>query len=71
MTEVSDAREAIPKAEPRRMTPERMQTEYSYILAQQLTAKLLSEGLISADEFDKISALNSKKFPPYLAELIG
>lgn len=71
MTEVSEVKDAIPKAEPRRMTPERMQNEYDYTLAQTLTEKLLSAGLISIDEYDKISALNRKKFSPYLAELMG
>ena len=71
MTEVSEVKDAIPKAEPRRMTPERMQAEYDYTLAQRMTEKLLQAGLISLEEFNKISALNRKRFPPYLAELMG
>lgn len=61
----------IPKTEPRRMTPERMQCEYAYTLAQHMTEKLLEAGLISLEEFNKISALNRKKFSPYLVELMG
>ena len=71
MKEVSEVKEALPKTEPRRMTMERTQREYEYTLAQQLSEKLLSAGLISVDEFHNLSALNREKFSPYLAELMG
>ena len=41
-------------------TNEDMQKEYNYYLAEQLTKKLLDEGLISSDEFDKIMTRNRK-----------
>ena len=37
-------------------TDQEMQNEYNYILAEQLTKKLLDRGLISEEEFNKIMA---------------
>ena len=51
-------------------TNEEMQNEYDYLLAEQLTKKLLDEGLISSDEFDKIMAKNRKTFPPFISKII-
>lgn len=51
-------------------TNEDMQNEYNYFLAEQLTKKLLDEGLISSDEFDKIMAKNRKTFSPFISKII-
>lgn len=51
-------------------TNEEMQNEYNYYLAEQLTKKLLDEGLISSDEFDKIMARNRKTFSPFISKII-
>ena len=53
-----------------RPTDEEMQREYNYILAEQLTRKLLDQGLISADEFDKIMSKNRQSFSPYFSKII-
>lgn len=47
-----------------------MQNEYNYILAQQITKRLLEAGLITKDEFNKITAKNRKSFSPLLAEIM-
>ncbi len=51
-------------------TNEEMQNEYNYILAEQMTRKLLDHGLISVDEFDKIMAKNRKSFSPYISKIL-
>ena len=42
---------------PRRMTFDAMQKDFEYEMAQKLTKSLLDQGLISIDEYDRISAL--------------
>ena len=51
-------------------TNEEMQNEYDYLFAEQLTKKLLDEGLISVDEFDKIMAKNRRSFSPFISKII-
>jgi hypothetical protein len=51
-------------------TEEELQREYSYILAQKMTKALLYNGLISVDEFNKISERNRQTFSPYLSEIM-
>jgi len=51
-------------------TNEEMQNEYDYLLAEQLTRKLLDEGHISVDEFNKIMAKNRETFSPYISKII-
>ena len=53
-----------------RPTNEEMQNEYNYILAEQMTRKLLDKGMISVDEFDKIMAKNRQSFSPYISKII-
>lgn len=47
-----------------------MQNEYNYILAEQMTRKLLDKGLISEAEFDKIMAKNRQSFSPYILKIM-
>lgn len=60
--------EAAPKKH--QYTEEEMQREYNYILAEKMTKKLLDKGLISVDEFNKISERNRQNFCPYLSEIM-
>ena len=53
-----------------KMTNSQMQKEADYYMAQKLLKQLLSVGLISLDEFDKITELNRKKFSPILAKIM-
>lgn len=46
-----------------------LQNEYNYILAENLTKKLIEKGLISVDEFDKIMAKNRESFSPFFARI--
>ena len=50
-----------------KMTNSQMQKEADYYMAQKLLKQLLSAGLISLDEFDKITELNRKRLSPVLA----
>lgn len=47
-----------------------MQNEYNFILAEQMTRKLLNKGLISVDEFNKIMAKNRRSFSPYISRIM-
>ena len=49
---------------------EQMQNEYNYILAQQITKRLLEAGLITKDEFNKITAKNRESFSPLLGRIM-
>ncbi len=51
-------------------TDEEMRSEVSYIIAEQITKKLLDRELITPDEFDKIMAKNREKFSPLIARFI-
>ncbi len=51
-------------------TNEEMQNEYDYILAEQMTRKLLDKGLISMDEFNKIMVKNRQSFSPFISRII-
>lgn len=51
-------------------TDAEMQNEYNYILAEQMTRKLLDKGLISEAEFAKIMAKNRQSFSPYISKII-
>ena len=50
-------------------TEEEMQREYNYILAEQITKKLLDKGIITEEEFGKIMAKNRQEFAPFLSDL--
>ena len=51
-------------------TPEEVQRDYDYFMAQKAAELLLENRLISLSEFDKLTELNRKTFYPYLAELM-
>lgn len=51
-------------------TNEEMQNEYDYLLAEQLTRKLLDKGLITDDEFTRIMARNRRSFSPFISKII-
>jgi len=48
--------------EARPITDEDMRSEYRYLLAKELTEKLLNEGLISQEEFERIMEKNRETF---------
>lgn len=51
-------------------TQEELQREYDYILAQKILKSILENGLISVDEFNKITEKNRQTFSPYLVEIM-
>lgn len=55
--------------EARKMDEVQMQKDMDYTFAQRILEGMCEKGLISVDEFDKITVLNRKSFSPYLAEL--
>ena len=57
------------RVEASRPTDAELQNEYNYILAENLTKKLLEKGLISVDEFNKIMAKNRESFSPFCARI--
>ena len=54
---------------PPRPTDAELQNEYNYILAENITKKLLEKGLISVDEFNKIMEKNRRTFSPFFARI--
>lgn len=50
-------------------TQERIQGDLNYKMAQQIAKTMLDSGLISVDEFDKLSDINLKTFSPLFAEI--
>lgn len=53
-----------------RITEEQLRCDYKYCMAQKLLKAMLEKGLISTDEFNKITEKNRKTFSPYLAEIM-
>lgn len=54
----------------RNFTEEELQQEFNYILSQQMLKKMLDKGLISADEFNKITEKNRQIFSPHLSRIM-
>ena len=61
----------IPNAVAHEITQEELQREFDYYRAQQMLETMFMFGMISVDEFHKISAYNRKTFSPFLAEIMG
>ena len=55
---------------PKPVTEEQIQADFDYYLAQKMLGRMLGKGMITDDEFNKISAVNRKKFSPYLAAIM-
>jgi hypothetical protein len=47
-----------------------LQREFDYYRAQQMLETMFMFGMISVDEFNKITARNRKTFSPFLAEIM-
>ena len=62
--------DSLPVLMKSRMTEKQLCGDYKYCMAQKMTKTLLDKGLISVDEFTKISARNRQTFSPYLAEIM-
>ena len=51
-------------------TQERIQVDLDYRRAQEIAKKLLDDGLISVDEFNKLTSINRETFSPLFAEIM-
>lgn len=61
----------IPNAVAHEITQEELQREYDFYMAQKTLETMFMCGMISVDEFHKISAVNCKTFSPFLSEIMG
>lgn len=60
----------IPNATVHEITQDELQREYGYYRAQKVLETMFMFGMISVDEFHKISAVNRKTFSPFLSEIM-
>lgn len=77
MNEVEKNAENLPvRTEPdiqaisKQITQEEIQRDFDYYMAQCIAEKLKSMGLITVDEFDKLTALNRRTFLPMNVEIL-
>lgn len=52
------------------MDQQDVQNEINYYRAQKITEQLYAAGMISFDEYDRLTALNRKTFSPIYADLL-
>lgn len=77
MNEIEKNAENLPvRTEPdiqaisKQITQEESQRDFDYYMAQRIAEKLKSEGLITVDEFNKLTALNRSTFLPMNVEIL-
>lgn len=58
------------KSAPKPLTDIELQQDYDYFMAQKTANMMLSTGLISLSEFNKLTQLNRDTFSPILAEIM-
>jgi membrane-bound lytic murein transglycosylase MltF len=51
-------------------TDERIKDDLDYRRAQEIAQKMLNDGLISVDEFNKLTGINRETFSPLFAEIM-
>ena len=59
------------KYEPRPITHEELQREFNCFAADQITKKMLAEGLITQDEYKQIRQYIIQTFKPFLYPLMS
>jgi hypothetical protein len=52
------------------ISQEQLQHEHDYFLAQKILESMLEKGLITVNEFNKITTLNRESFSPALAPIM-
>ena len=60
----------LPVYEAKKPTDDELRREYNYLLAEELTKKLLERELITPDEFNKIMRKNAETFSPFISKII-
>ncbi len=58
------------KTAPKPLTDIELQQDYDYFMAQVATNMMLSSGLISLSEFNKLTQINRDTFSPLLVEIM-
>ena len=58
------------KTAPKPLTDIELQQDYDYFMAQEATNMMLSSGLISLSEFNKLTQINRETFSPIWAEIM-
>ena len=61
----------VPSAVPQEITQDELQREFDYYKAQKVLETMFMFGMISVDEFHKISEQNRRTFSPFLSEIMG
>lgn len=51
-------------------TDEELQNEYHYIFSEELTKKLLIEGFIKEEEYEKIMMKSRHEFKPFISKIM-
>lgn len=69
MKYVTDVKTEI-SLEKKPISQEQLQHEYDYFLAQKILESMLEKGLITVNEFNKITTLNRQSFSPALAPIM-
>lgn len=69
VTKITEEKE-IPVPEIKTATTGSLRSEYGYHMAQKLLKSMLDDGMVSVDEFNKITERNRQAFLPYLAEIM-
>lgn len=54
----------------RKYTAEELRNEFNYLRAKQITGLMLSQGLITPEEYRLIMAENKTTFPTFLAAIL-
>ena len=60
----------IPNAVAHNITQDELQREFNYYKAQKVLETLFMFGMISLDEFNKITEKNRQTFSPFLSEIM-
>ena len=53
------------------MAPEQFEADKNYLAAREIAEGFLNQGLLTAEEFDKIDAFLTEKFSPQIGKLIA
>lgn len=69
ITAITDM-ESLPVVNETNVTDEQLKQDCCYYIAQKLLMAMLEKGLVSADEFNKITMKNREIFSPYLADIM-
>ena len=62
--------ESLPVVNSINITDEQLKQDCCYHMAQKILKSMLEKGLVSADEFNKITMKNREIFSPYLADIM-